>query len=796
MNNVSLVTRHLGDHLRRLAQGAEALYLLLAFIRPSGVDALWPILAEAAEAGTEIKILTGDYLGITDPDALAQLLTLGPAVELRLWQTDGESFHPKAYLFESNTALNMIVGSSNLSRAALTDGIEWNLLVEDARLAGKDPVTAFLELFYDEKTVPVNPVTVDAYRARREAEATQKPFLRALWQDDVAPSRRNDRSPSDDLTAAPADEVVLRPIQQEALAALRAALGQGLRRGLVVLPTGLGKTYLAAFFAQEFRRVLFVAHREEILRQAAQAFARVLPERSRAFFMGAEKGHADIVLASVFTLASRRHRARFAPDSFDLVVVDEFHHAAAPSYEALLQYFRPRFLLGLTATPERRDNKDIYALTEGNLVFQETLPQAIAQGWLAPFHYYGVHDPIDYQTLPWRRTHYDETALAAAQTVTSFVAWVYEQWTKYRGRRTLAFCAGVAQARYFAEAFAARGARAYALLGDTPREERRAVLQAFADGAVDVLFSVDLFNEGLDVPDTDTIMLIRPTDSTTVFLQQIGRGLRLAPGKRWCTIIDFVGNYRNVEDRFAALGVRDPTVALTTSPEVFTGHLPPDCFIALDLAVIDVLRKLRERQAPRRQLALRALGALKADLGRCPSALEFHLKSGIDYRIVAREFQSYVGLLAAAGELTPFEAATYEKTQSWLAAIESTSMAQSYKMVVLLAMLARGDAWDEPVTPEALAFPFYAYLHADQRWRRERQPQKLFGAPYNEVAVARLLKRNPLHFLASSDPDHFMWDGRTFSVSHGATTPEERALLARWTRDIATVRLHRYFERQ
>ncbi|MCY0900356.1 MAG: DEAD/DEAH box helicase family protein [Firmicutes bacterium] len=796
MNNPKLITQNLGSLVQQLAEGATSLYLLLAFIRPSGVNEIFPTLQHALDAGAEIKILTGDYLGITDPDALARLLTLGPELEVRMWRTSGETFHPKAYLFESPTALHVVVGSSNLSRSALTQGVEWNLLVEDAHFHEADPVTVFLQLFYADETVPLNAVTLQDYRQRREIYGRAASLAKVLWGDETVNPPNTEHGSPLVLTEPVATDIVLRPVQVEALRALQTALEEGVQRGLVVLPTGLGKTYLAAFFAQSFRRVLFVAHRDEILRQAAHAFSHVLRDRTTAFYTGLDKGHADMIFASVFTLASRRHREHFAADAFDLIVVDEFHHAAAPSYEALLRYFRPRFLLGLTATPERRDHRDIYALTDGNLVFQETLPEAINQGWLAPFHYYGIYDPTDYQALPWRRTHYDEQALAAVQAVAAFAAWVYENWRQHRGLRTLAFCAGVAQARYFADYFGNHGVKAYALLGSTPREGRRAVLHAFDQGNVDVIFSVDLFNEGLDVPNIDTIMLIRPTDSTTIFLQQIGRGLRPAPGKAFCTIIDFVGNYRNAEERFSVLGVQDLSAALAHERDVLTEHLPLHCFIALDLQVIDVLTKLTQRQTPRRQLALNALKALKEDLGRCPNYLEFHLKSGIDSKMVRSEFKSFVGLLSTAGELTPFEETIYQKTKGWLATLETTAMSQSYKMVLLLAMLARGDAWDEPVTAEALAFPFYAYLHAEQRWRRERQPQKLFGAPYDEAVVASLLKRNPIRYLAASAPSHFRWDGRYFSAHHGATTPSERALLARWTHDIVDYRLHRYFERQ
>jgi superfamily II DNA or RNA helicase/HKD family nuclease len=792
MRNASLITQGLLEHLTPWFEDATAIYLLIAFVRASGVAALASLLARAVARGAEIKVLTGDYLYLTEPEGLAQLLDLG--VEVRLFRSGGESFHPKAFLFQSDRALHLVVGSSNLSQSGLIAGIEWNLGVDGDLLEPEDPVAQFLSLYYAEPTEPVNRVTLEAYRRERERAKATTPALSELWASmDSAPSR------GDAFPFVPTDDqgepIRLRPAQEEALRALYAAWEERQSKGLVVLPTGLGKTYLAAFAAHHFRRVLFVAHREEILRQALATFQRVHPTRRAALFTGRQKGSGELLFASVYTLAQRRHRARFAPDAFDLIVVDEFHHAAAPVYSQLLTYFRPKFWLGLTATPERRDHKDLYALCDGNLVYQLSLPEAIGRGWLVPFHYFGKWDPTDYNQIPWRRTHYDPDQLAYAQLRETFAELVLQAWRSHRQERTLAFCAGVAQADYFARYFSRRGVAGAALSGRSSWSERQQAIAALRQGRLSVLFSVDLFNEGLDLPGVDTILLVRPTDSSVVFLQQIGRGLRPAPGKTACTIIDLVGNYRNADQRLAWLGV--PSTAATLR-RLGTAHtlagLPPGCSISLDLKLIDLLKRLVQRRAPRPRQLVEAYTSLQAELGRRPTYLEFCLASGIEpMQAVRDDFGSWVGLLEAAGALSETEAAAYRATRGWFETLERTQMAQSYKMVLLEVMLARGESrWDQPITPEEAALPFFEFLQVDRRWAKERQPQPLLQPPFRRAEVAALIARNPMTFLARSAPEYFRWDGERFAITLPGLAPHREAIY-QWTRETVTFRLHRYF---
>ncbi len=420
------------DHLVEQLSRAIRADVAAAFVSQSGLDAVFPHLEELLERGGRLRFLTGDYLDFTDPEALARLCDLaerhGVKVDLRIVETrcnDQEtSFHPKAYVLHLPDGGGVAyVGSSNLTRQALTTGIEWNLGQFEARdpAAFAEVAAAFDRLFAG-SPVRLDRDWIDRYRARR-------------------------RPPRVEVDARP--EPVEPPppphaIQQEALAALEASRQAGHSAGLVVLATGLGKTWLAAFDScrsEAFRRVLFVAHREEILTQAMETFRRIRPTARLGLFTGTTRApDADILFASVQTLGRQRHLADFARDAFDYLVVDEFHHAAARTYRNLIDHFRPRFLLGLTATPERTDGGDLLALCQQHLVYRCDLFDGIRRDLLVPFHCFGVPDEVDYANIPWRSGRFDDEALTQAVATQARAANALEQYRKRAGTRTLAFC--------------------------------------------------------------------------------------------------------------------------------------------------------------------------------------------------------------------------------------------------------------------------------------------------------------------------------------------------------------------
>lgn len=786
-----LLTGNLSAALKRAMADTETFYALVSFVRSSGVADLADDFRRLVAAGADVKFLTGDYLYLTEPDALLSLYELG--VEVRLWKSLDQSFHPKAYLFERGDQSEVFVGSSNLSRSGITSGVEWNLRIVDGSFEGSDPATTFLELFYSDRTVPVNSITVQEYRAERQQHHVDLgPW--SLTKDDEEALSKPPRPFEPDFPTSefPVRTPTPRPAQQEALQALADSRTEGFRRGLVVLPTGLGKTYVAAFFAQEFRRVLFIAHREEILRQAAQSFGAVMPNRSQGFYTGYDKDtSAEIVFASVYTLGSKRHRQRFSDDAFDLIVVDEFHHAAARSYTALLSYFQPQYLLGLTATPARTDNKDVYALCDGNLVYQITLPDAISQGWLSPFHYYGVRDPIDYSLIRWRDSHYDEMELTRAQMREQYTEAVLDAWKTHRQQRTLLFGSSRMQSRYMAEQFRDAGVRAGYVDGTTPPMERRRAVEALERGELEVLCSVDLFNEGVDIPSVDTILLARPTESMVVFLQQIGRGLRIAPDKDHCTIIDLVGNYRNADHRLAALGVPSLTALGRHDPTQTISDLPDGCQVSLDLEIIDMLKKLQTRSTPRSEMLRLAYLALKSEYGRRPTYIEFHLWSGVDSHWVQQQYGSYIGMLSVMGDLDDREQSAYYVNRVWLEGLEKTRMTKSYKVVLLKSMLARGEKWSAPIPTEEAAPFVYNYLHSET-YRHVDCDTRELRTEFNLRRVSALLIREPMIRLAKEHPECFHLDRDTLKVVWPFAA-EYEVLLREWTEEIADYRLHYYF---
>ncbi len=660
--------------------------IAVAFVMPSGVDRLMPHFEDLLGRGGSLRLLTGDYLGITDPDALQRLLDLAALhtagrVSLRIFVTDGRSFHPKAYLLTRGPDDGVAyVGSSNLSSSALTEGVEWNYRVASSRDASglRHVATAFDALFAHPSTRPLDDTWIAHYRARR-------PQLEPAGPN---PAR------TDVVAEPPAPAPEPNVVQREALRALEATRAAGNRAGLVVMATGLGKTWLAAFDVArlEFRRVLFVAHREEILGQALATFRRVRPDARLGLYNGAERsGDADILFASIQTLSRREHLARFAREAFDYVVVDEFHHASAATYRRLIDHFDPAFLLGLTATPERTDGGDLLALCGENLVYRCQVPRGIELGLLCPYAYYGVPDEVDYANIPWRSTRFDEAALTEAVATTRRADNVLEQWRKHRPERTLAFCVSQRHADFMRGHFTANGVPCASVHSGPGSDGRALSLEQLAAGELQVVFAVDMFNEGVDVPSIDAVMMLRPTESPIVWLQQFGRGLRRHGDKR-LTVIDYIGNHRSFLVKVRSLlqieqgGGDRALLQVLQAAQAHTLALPPGCEVTYELQALDILRALL-RVPTGHADALRAYYLdFRERHGQRPMASEaFH--DGYLPRSARVAYGSWLGLARAERDLDVDEVVAFDACNAFLAGLESTRMSRSYKMLVLLAML-------------------------------------------------------------------------------------------------------------
>lgn len=553
---------------------AQSVDLAVAFAMDSGVALMEPWFRDLLARGGRLRIVVGDYLDTTDPAALGRLLDLEGA-ELHVFETAGISFHPKAWLFRASDSGGAIVGSSNLSQSALTTGVEWNLQAEDA---SGEVARAF-----------------EALLVRPEVK-----LLTAEWVADYAKRRR--ARPLPDFSAKVIEDEGPAPephaIQAEALKALATSRGQGHRAGLVVLATGLGKTWLAAFDTVQCKadRILFVAHRDEILTQAMSAFRKVRPDARLGRYTGQEKdAKAEILFASIQTLGRVAHLRQFASDHFDYIIVDEFHHAAARTYQNLIDHFTPRFLLGLTATPDRTDGGDLLGLCGENLVYQCGLFDGIDRGHLSPFHYFGVPDDVDYAQIPWRSGQFDPTELEAAMATEARARNAYEQFTNRAKGPAIGFCVSKRHADYMVEFFRARGLRAVAVHSGEGSAPRASSLLSLGRGELDILFAVDMFNEGVDVPEIGTVMMLRPTESAIIWLQQLGRGLRRIEGKV-LQVIDYIGNHRVFLTKAAALlqaGGGDRSIGRRLDDLVAGAFdLPPGCEITYELEAIDILRGL------------------------------------------------------------------------------------------------------------------------------------------------------------------------------------------------------------
>lgn len=622
---------------------ADEADLLSAFIQVSGVALLRDDLEHALRRGAAVRILTGDYLGITHPEALRELADLASAftaLKVRVYRCEGStSFHAKAYIFVTGAAAVAYVGSSNLSRAALTSAVEWNLrAVQPGHAPELAAIRArFERLWGAPETVALSHPWIDAYAARLPAPAQWDP---------------------------PAQPPTPHEIQRQALDALARARLAGATRGLVVLATGLGKTLLAAFDAQQMgaRRVLFVAHREEIIVQAREAFARVFPGRSAGLFKGSQRERgAELVFASVQTLARPEHLASWARDHFDLIVIDEFHHAAALGYRRVLGHFTPRFMLGITATPERGDGAELLALCEDRLIFRADLARGIESGRLVPFIYHGLKDAVDYLPIPWRSSRFDPVALGAALATVAHAERALEGYKMHAPpapRRGLWFCASIAHAEFMASFLSERGVAAVAVHSEKGGAPRGPSLHALMAGELEAITTVDVFNEGIDVPDINVVVLLRPTESSVVFLQQLGRGLRLPErsSKPHLVILDFIGNHHSFLSRpralFALLGVALAGEAAARRLRERDLQLPPGCSVHIETEVIDLLTRMAGERGGDQALAV--FRRLRDDLGRRPSLREL-AATGLQVGVVARTFGSWWDLLLRQDALHPDE---------------------------------------------------------------------------------------------------------------------------------------------
>ena len=605
---------HLYPKLKQSFKTATTIDIIVSFLMESGVKLLLQDLKEALDRGVKIRILTGNYLKITQPQALYLLKSeLGDTVDLRFYNNPNKSFHPKAYMFHNPLDSEIYIGSSNISRGALTSSIEWNyrFLKSNAPNDFKVFYDTFEDLFNNHSLVITDEVLKD--------------YSKQWTRPNIYKDLEKEESKEDKVV----NIFEPRGAQIEALYSLDKSREEGFDKGLVVAATGIGKTYLAAFDSAKYQRILFVAHREEIIKQAAQSFKNVRNSDDIGFFYANQKDtNNSFIFALVQTLGKDEYlnEKYFARDYFDYIVVDEFHHAVSNNYNKIINYFTPKFLLGLTATPERLDSKDVFALCDYNMVYEVRLKDAINKGWLVPFKYYGIYDEtVNYEDIDYKYGKYDDKQLEEALMLNKRGELILNHYQKYNSQRAMGFCSSRHHAEYMAKVFNENKVSAAAVYSGERgeySEERDIALAKLTSGELKVIFSVDMFNEGLDVPQIDMVMFLRPTQSPTIFLQQLGRGLRKAKDKKCLNVLDFIGNYKKANLVPFLLSGKEYSAAECKKNKQGDYEFPEECIVDFDFRIIDIFKKQAEREMKVKDKIKEQFDIVSDMLGHRPSRVE------------------------------------------------------------------------------------------------------------------------------------------------------------------------------
>lgn len=774
---------------------ADRIDMIVSFLMESGVKLILRDLHDALNRGAKVRILTGNYLGITQPGALYLLKdSLGDQVDLRFYNEKDRSFHPKAYIFRKKNFGEIYIGSSNVSRSALTSGIEWNYHfdINRDRTNFNDFYENFENLFYHHSIVINDEVL------RQYAKEWKKPAL----QKDLDKYDEVDRGTEVRSLFEP------RGAQIEALYALKNARKDGSDKALIYAATGVGKTYLAAFDSVNFERVLFVAHRDEILKQAARSFRNVRNSNDYGFFNGKEKAVGKSVLfASVGTLGSQAYlnERYFARDYFDYIVIDEFHHAVTEQYKRIMEYFRPQFLLGLTATPERMDGRNIYELCDYNVPYQISLQEAINKGMLVPFHYYGVYDEtVDYSRIRRVTGEYDKEELTRELLVTKRYDLIYKHYMKYRSKKALGFCCTRRHAEEMAKQFCLRNIPSVAVYSDSDgeySEERGEALRRLECGEINVIFSVDMFNEGLDICDIDMVMFLRPTESPVVFLQQLGRGLRKSRGKEYLDVLDFIGNYEKAGFAPFLLSGRAYTSAEAGRMQQADFEFPDDCLVDFDMRLIDLFHEMAKKRTRKEDRVRDEYFRIKELLhGKVPSRMELFTYMEDEVFRICNEvknspFKHYLRYLDGLKELGGKKEAIYQGIgNEFLEMLETTKMSKSYKIPVLMAFYNHGNI-KMAIDEDDIYRSYMEFYHKANNWKDlDKDKATSDFRIWDKNRCVKEALKNPVHFLLQSGMGFFVEkQGAVLGLSEQLRDAVEQDGFAQEMKDVIEVREMGYY---
>ncbi len=626
----------------------DAFSISVAFIKMSGIEPLLQVFKQLENRGVPGRILTTDYLTFSEPEAFDKLNSLNN-IKLKMYQTEGEKdgFHTKGYIFKDGKIYRIIVGSSNLTSSAITINQEWNTKLvssEDGSIA-KDIVSEFDRLWNSERALDYNEFIAD-YRVRYKIKKEQQKLAK---ESEVISIEKYKLEPNS--------------MQVKFIENVMELYENGENRALLISSTGTGKTYASAFALREILRkreketgrnvrALFVVHREQIAKQAVKSYKNVFGEKySFGLLSGNSKDYnSDLLFSTMQMMAREDIMTKFNANDFDIIIIDEVHRAGADSYQRIMDYFMPRFWIGMTASPDRTDGYDIYGLFDHNIAYEIRLQQAMEEKLLCPFHYFGITDlEVDGHII-------DDNAIKNVQNFTNLVCddrvnYIMQQmdYYGYSGDKVkgLMFCRNKDEAEQLSAKFNMRGLRTLVLTGDNSQREREEAIlrleQDESENALDYIITVDIFNEGVDMPSVNQVVMLRPTESPIVFIQQLGRGLRKYEGKEYVVILDFIGNYMNNFMIPIALSGDRTYNKDTIRKYVREGSrvIPGESTIHFDEISKKRIFESIDSSKTTKNLLREKYFALKYKLGRIPNVFDFYEYGEIDPMLFIQYSKSY-----------------------------------------------------------------------------------------------------------------------------------------------------------